>query len=91
MYLIPSSPRISSVALITGSTLAKLRSISGKDFAFKIRSALINLVGYNFVGALILSTSVKPSKLLIRNDTADPLPDLVITAPYLLTARSTTI
>ena len=63
-----SSPKISFVALITGSTEAQFLSMSGRLRELRIRSADINLVGYNLVGALILSTFVNPNKLLIKNE-----------------------
>ena len=60
-----SAPNKSSVAFINGSLDTVLRSISGNDLANYIRSADINLVGYNFIGESSLSISVNPNNLFI--------------------------
>ena len=79
-----SSPRISCCALAKTGGFAIFRSISGSVPACKILVAVINLSGYIFTLAAILSTSVNPSSILVMKLTALPLPVLVSRPPISL-------
>ncbi len=59
------SPQISLAASAKTSGLDRLKSMSGKLAEIKIRVKLINLSGYIFTNAEILSTSVNPNNLFV--------------------------